>query len=97
MKKPSAYRRLLQSYSNLAGRVAPVGLLLLGTGSGFFRRVLRLLGVLEAAAFLWSAAFLLLLPFANELYAWLARPLLETLPEEQRPAFQALPSVDWPG
>ena len=44
MKKPSAYRRLLQSYSNPEGRVAPVGLLLLGTGRGFFRRVLRLLG-----------------------------------------------------
>lgn len=27
------------------------------------------------------AVFLLLLPFANELYAWLARPLMETLPE----------------
>lgn len=27
------------------------------------------------------AVFLLLLPFANELYAWLAQPLLKTLPE----------------
>ena len=44
MKKPSAYRRLLQCYSNPARARGPVGLLVLGSGSGFFRSVLCLLG-----------------------------------------------------
>ena len=44
MKKPSAYRRLLQYYSTPARARGPAGLLLLGAGSSLFGGVLGLLG-----------------------------------------------------
>jgi len=52
-----------------------------GIGQGLMAHLLELRQRLLRAVLALVIAFLLLLPFANDLYAWLAEPLLRYLPE----------------
>ena len=52
-----------------------------GIGQGLMAHLLELRQRLLRAVLALVIAFLLLLPFANDLYAWLAAPLLRYLPE----------------